>query len=51
MLFQITSISFAKIRTSTTLVARRDSVLKEIFPPGSHKLYFPQILLKIASDM
>ena len=31
--------------TSSTLVARRDSVLKKIFPTGNYKLYFPQKLL------
>ena len=30
--------------------ARRDSVLKETFPPGNYKLYFLQKLLKIASE-
>ena len=33
--------------TSSILVARRDNVLKEIFPPGNDTLYFPQKLLKI----
>ena len=27
--------------TSSTLVAQYDSILKEIFPPGNYKLYFP----------
>ena len=37
--------------TSSTHVGRRDNVLNEVFPPGNYKLYFPQKLLKIASDM
>ena len=32
--------------TSSTLVERRDSVLKEIVLTRKHKLYFPQKLLK-----
>ena len=34
---------FCDVRSST-LVARRDNVLKEIFPPGNYKLYFQQKL-------
>ena len=45
-LFQMTSDV-----TSSTLVVRRDSILKEIFSHGNYKLYFPQKLLKIASDI
>ena len=37
--------------TSSTLVARRNNVLKEIFPSGNYNLYSPQILLNIASGM
>ena len=37
--------------TSSTLIARRASILKKIFPLGNNKLYLPQKLLKIASDM
>ena len=37
--------------TSSTLVARRGSVLKEIFTFGNYKLYFPQKLPKIVSDV
>ena len=33
--------------TSSTLIKRRDSVLKEMFPPGNYKLYFPQKLAKL----
>ena len=36
--------------TSSTTVARRDNVLREVFPSGNYKLYFPQKLLKVASD-
>ena len=37
--------------TSSTLVTPHDSILQEIFPPGNYKLYCPQKLVKIASDM
>ena len=48
-LFPMMSKGFCDI-TSSTHVARHDSILKEIFPPGNYKLYFPQKLLKIASE-
>ena len=48
-LFEITSKSFATLRHLHFFVWR-DSVLKEIIPTGNYRLYFPQNLLKIASD-
>ena len=53
ILFYALSDDINKFRdvTSSTLMARRDSILKEIFPPGNYKIYFMQKLLKVASDV